>query len=283
MVVVVNREGKVLSHLLAMLRRRGSLLPPYIFSQGRIYGEGVYADEEQKNELFGLMLSAITKHLQYKMCLYIEFSDISKKMFGYRQFRYNGYSPVPWLQIHNSLHSMEPELRLDERTLQRINKSYEAGIITREATTDEEILKYHKQLRSYYRFRIQRYIPDSKFFLELSRLNCSKTYITTYKKHIVGGSTTISYNNNTYLWFAYAKNKSYPFLAPDLLTLWSAIKHSHSTGKDHIFFLNIGLPFKRNKYRDFILNFGGKPVSNYRWFHFTFKWMNRLFSWFYSE
>ena len=40
--VVAKQDGVVIAHLLATLRRRGSLIPPYLFTQGRIYGEGEY-------------------------------------------------------------------------------------------------------------------------------------------------------------------------------------------------------------------------------------------------
>ena len=50
--VVVRRGDTVVAHMLATLRRRGSLVPPYLFSQGRVYGEGEYAEGEDKDELF---------------------------------------------------------------------------------------------------------------------------------------------------------------------------------------------------------------------------------------
>ena len=52
---------------------------------------------------------------------------------------------------------------------------------------------------------------------------------------------------------------------------------------DHVYFMNVGLPFKRSSSREFILNFGGKPVSTYRWFRFTFDWLNRLLTWCFQE
>ena len=43
MVVVKDDTGNVQAHMLTILRRRGALFPPYIFTQGRSYGEGEYA------------------------------------------------------------------------------------------------------------------------------------------------------------------------------------------------------------------------------------------------
>jgi hypothetical protein len=47
--------------------------------------------------------------------------------------------------------------------------------------------------------------------------------------------------------------------------------------------MDVGLPFKKNRYRDFILSFGGKEVGTYRWFRFSIPWMNKLVGWFYRE
>ena len=137
--VIVRRGNTVVAHMLATLRRRGSLVPPYLFSQGRVYGEGEYVEGEDKDALFELMLKAITRKLRRKMCLYIEFSDLSQKMFGYRILRSQGYFPIQWMEIHNSLHSLSPKERINEKTLQRIERAQEAGVISEEVKTDEEI------------------------------------------------------------------------------------------------------------------------------------------------
>lgn len=282
MVIAKAADGTIQGHMLATLRRRGSWIPPYLFSQGRIYGEGVYADEQKKEELFSLMLHAITQCLHRRMCLYIEFSNVSKKMFGYRAFRSNGYFPVAWMNIHNSLHSMEPELRLEEKTIHQINKGYEAGITTRPAANAEEVHKFYRLLKAYYRFRPQRFIPQEHLFQELSKSPSGSIHITCYKNKIIGGTAVVYSHNDAFLWFETYRKKRYPLLNVDLQTIWYAIRHSFENGNNHIYFLHVGLPFSKSRYRDFILNFGGKPVSTFRWFHFTFGWINRLLAWIYS-
>ena len=47
--------------------------------------------------------------------------------------------------------------------------------------------------------------------------------------------------------------------------------------------MDVGLPFKRNRFREFILGFGGKPVSVYRWFRCNVRWINRVLSWLYRD
>ena len=97
MAVATTDEGIVVAHMLATIRRRGSLMPPYLFTQGRIHGEGDYEPTcTDKEKVFGMMLKAITRKFRRKLCLFVEFSDLSQKMFGYRYFRKEGYFCVNW-------------------------------------------------------------------------------------------------------------------------------------------------------------------------------------------
>ena len=56
MCLVADSHGIIQAHILAIVFRRGSLLPPYLYSHARIYGEGEYRDGTKKDELFAQML-----------------------------------------------------------------------------------------------------------------------------------------------------------------------------------------------------------------------------------
>ena len=59
MAVAVTESGDVVAHMLAFIRYRKTWLPPFVYSQGRIYGEGEYDDDTDKELLFSLMLHEI--------------------------------------------------------------------------------------------------------------------------------------------------------------------------------------------------------------------------------
>ena len=283
MAVVEDSQGNVVANLLTMLRRRGAWIPPYVFTQGRAYSEGWYAEGADREQLFGLMLDAVTKEFHRHLCFYIEFSNLSKKMFGYRHFRRNGFFPVTWMQIHNSLHSRKPEERLTEKARQIIFGPHHEQLITRQAHTQDEVHAFYKILKSYYRFRFQRFIPKETFFQELFESSDADIFVTLNREHIVGGSAVVYSQHNAYIWFEATRNKRYRQLRPNWMTTWNVIKDCYSNHYQHVFFLNVGLPYKHNRLREFILNFGGKPVSTFRWFRFTFSWLNKLLSWFFRE
>ena len=281
--VVAMIEGKVIAHLLAILRRRGSLLPPYLFTQGRVYGEGEYAEGVNREEVFKLMLDAITHELRQKLCFYIEFSDLSTKMFAYRHFKSDSYFPVHWMEIHNSLHSMAPKERLNEKTIARIENAYANGVETKEVSDESEFKSFYKLLRRFFSLKIRRYLPPEQLFVELTKSDNSRLYVTKYHGKVIGGCAVIISENNAYLWYMASRRKTHHHLHPGTLTVWHALEDAYQQGNRHFYFMDVGLPFRKDLRREFILRFGGKSVGTYRWFSFTFKWLNRLISWFYKE
>jgi hypothetical protein len=203
-------------------------------------------------------------------------------MFGYKSFRQQGFFPVRWMSIHNSLHSHTPEERLGPRLHQHIKDAYAKGVTTQEVTTDDEFLAFSRLLRHHNWLKPKRYVPDDHFFRILPR-EAGRLFITKYRNRIIGCSVVVYSEGQAYLWYAAFRRKSYAWLHPDELTVWHAIKDAHSRGYAHIFFLDVGLPFRHNSFREFILRFGGKPTSTYRWFRCTIGWINSLLSWFYRD
>ena len=117
MAIAITQDQQVVGRMLAVIVTRRWFLPPISLRYGHVYGEGCYAPNADTSQIFGLLLMAVTNKFKHELCLFAEFSNISKKMFGYRQFRKQGYVPIPWQEIHNSLHSMPPEDRLSDRQL----------------------------------------------------------------------------------------------------------------------------------------------------------------------
>lgn len=276
MAVATDEQDQVVGHLLAIVRRRGSWLPPYLYTQGRIYGEGEYEHPESTEQIFGLLLQAVTRKLRRRLCFYIEVSDLSRKMLGYRHFRSNTYFAVSWQQVHNSLHSLPPLERIGAKTRERIARSKAAGVVTREVRDTDEVRAFHSLLRRFYRHKVSKLIPPVQFFEQLHSSQNVRISVTLYKGRIIGGCVVILSGGNACLWYIASRRRRYPHLHPNLLTIWEAINWAWHHHYAHFRFLDAGLPFPHNPHRDFILSLGGKPVSTYRWFRFSIGWVNRL-------
>ena len=283
MVVAEAADGTVLGQLLGIVRYRASYFPPYFYMHCRVLGEGVYSvPSSEQSALFGRMLEALRRRLSRRV-LYIEVSNLRQKMFGYREFRQLRFFPVHWMSIYNSLHSRTPEERISERMQHRIDTAYERGVTTTEVETAEDFSAFSRLLRHHNWFKPKRYIPDDAFFRRILERQAGRLYVTKLHGHVIGCSAVVYSGRNAYLWYSAFRRKSYAWVHPDVLTIWHAIKDSHRRGYDHIFFLDVGLPFSRNPFREFILSFGGKPASTYRWFHCNIGWVNRLLSWIYRD
>ena len=164
MVVVTDKGNRILSQLLAILHIRPTWLPPFILVHCRVVGEGVYTQSDYPaDQLFGEMISKLNQTIN-NIALYIEVSNLSQKMFGYRQLRQQGFFPVNWMSIHNSLHSHAPEERITPKLQKRIDTAHERGVHTIAVSNDEDFSEFSKLLRRHNILKPRRYIPDDIFF-----------------------------------------------------------------------------------------------------------------------
>lgn len=285
MAVVSDSEGKVVAHLLAIVYYRRTWLPPFLYINVRVMGEGVYHmkdDELNEQLLFGLMAEAITERMQNR-ALYIEFSHLSQKMFGYKELKRMGFFHVKWMNIHNSLHSRTPEERITDRQMRRIELAKERGAITKLVETEDEFKAFSKLLRRHNWLKPRRYLPVDEFFRGMMKSQRCRLFITTFHEKVIGCCACVYSDGDLYLWYSASRRKSFAPLHPNAVTIWNAIKHAHQEGMQHFRFIDVGLPFRRNPYRDFILSFGGKEVTGFRWFRISIRWVNALASWLWRE
>ena len=277
MAVALGEDGHVEGHLLCITRYRMSWFPPYLYTHVRVYG-----NNKCSAELFEMLMHAITERLSNRV-LWIEVSNLSEKMFAYRQLRKMGYFPVRWMSIHNSLHSRTPQERISKRLLKRIENAKRRGAVTREVESEDDFKAFSRLLHKHNWLKPKRFIPDDKFFRGMMLGGHSRIFITTVHDRVIGCSVCTYSGRDAYLWYSASLRKSYATYHPNAVTLWHTICDAHSRGCDHIRFMDVGLPFRRSPYRDFILRFGGKEVSTYRWFRISIRWVNRLASWLWRE
>ena len=284
MVVIYDEAGGELCHMLGIVRFRTLLLPPFLLIHCRILGEGVYSNHSdyKKNELYGLMLSALTNKLN-KRVLFMEVSNLSSKMLGYKELRENDYYPVNWMSIHNSLHSHAPEERITPKLQKRIDRAHERGVTTEIVSNEQDLKAFSKLLRKHHILKPKRYIPDDTFFRQFMQSHNGNLFVTKYHGKVIACAACVYSQNDAYLWYTAFRRKTFHTLHPDTMVIWDVMKHAYDNGYEHMRFMDVGLPFRKNPYREFILRFGGKEQSTYRWFRFSIRWVNKLLAWIYRE
>jgi hypothetical protein len=187
------------------------------------------------------------------------------------------------MSVHNSLHSRTPEERITERMMKRIETAQRRGAVTKIVETEDEFRAFSKLLRHHNWLKPRRYLPDDRFFHSMMKTGHCRIFITLVHEKVVGCSVCVYSERDAYLWYSASRRKSFAPFHPNAITFWNTIKDAHARGYDHIRFMDVGLPFRKNLYRDFILRFGGKEVSTYRWFRISIRWVNRLAKWLWRE
>jgi hypothetical protein len=220
-----------------------------------------------------------------KECFLIEFRNLPTALFGYKHFRKNGYFPINWIRVYNSLHSLSPEERLDAKRKRQINRSLKLGATFQEAITEEEIQTFLHLLKRHYSSKVRKHFPHLQLFRLLTEetdgRKAARIFIVRYKNRIIGGSFCMYSNDRAYLCFSFGLRKTFAWLHPNSLAIWAALTDAHQQGYRHFEFNDAGLPYRKVGYRNFILSFGGKQVSTRRWFRFRWEWLNKLSRWLY--
>lgn len=281
LLIVASEGGTVVAKLLAAIRKSVRMFPPSIIKRCEVYGTGEYFDETiDKESVFGDMLQRLTDEALREAFL-IEFRNLDNSLSGYKVFRKNRYFAINWLRVRNSLHNVErAEVRFSPSRIRQIKKGLRNGAHVKEAHTPEEIRAFAKMLHHNYSAKIRRHFPSMDFFLQLERLMTqnrkSRIFIVTYKDKVIGGSACIYSDDNAYLWFSGGMRKTYALQYPGILAVWQALRDAKERGYRHLEFMDVGLPFRKHGYRDFVLRFGGKQISTRRWFRFRWEWLNRM-------
>lgn len=278
MLMVAWEDGKPMGKMLSITRRNSYLTG--CCNKTYVYGTGEYFVPYTKaEEVFGEFLSYFTNRLQDNSSL-LEFRNLEKPLFGYRYFRQNGYFPIRWLRIRNSIHHQPLDKWTSPSRKRQIARGLKNGAIMDIARDRKDVESFFNMMRKYYFSKIHRHIPELSFFLSLlthpSGGDTGKIFIIRYKDKIIGGSVCLFSDDTAYLLFSAGMRKSYPLLHPGILAVWNAMIYSREHGYTHLEFIEGGLPFRKFTYRDFILRFGGRQISTRRWFRIKWKWLNRL-------
>lgn len=278
-VLLVAFEGdKPIGKLLCITRRNFRLLG--FTEKTYVYGVGEYFNTERKREeIFNELLTYFTT-LYKEGSFLLEFRNLEEPLFGYRYFRQNGYFPVRWLRVRNSIHHEQLDKWMSASRKRQIARGLKNGASIEIASSLEDIRAFFMMLKKYYSPKVHRYLPDFHLFAFFSEesfpAGMGKIFIVRYKEKIIGGSVCLFSDDTAYLMFSAGMRKSYPLLYPGVLAVWEAMTYAREHGYSHFEFIEAGLPFKKFSYRDFILRFGGKQLSTRRWFKVRWNWLNRL-------
>lgn len=278
--IVASEDDKPVAKLLAAIRKSVRMFPPGIIKRCEVYGTGEYFNNEADKEIiFSDMLQRLTNEALRDSFL-IEFRNLENAMFGYKSFRDNQYIAINWLRVRNSLHSVERWKSVSARHVSGKSRKASKRCPSAGSTYQRGDSLFRPDVAPRIFFQDRRHFPSIKFFQhlenQLTKGQQSKIFIVIYKEKIIGGSACIYSDDSAYLWFSGGMRKTYALQYPGILAVWKALDDAKQRGYRHLEFMDVGLPFRKHGYREFVLRFGGKQSSTRRWFRFRWNWLNRV-------
>lgn len=290
LLIVATENGICQGKILAAIRKKTTrFIMPTFAKKCEVYGNGEYfCPEEKVDELFGYILRHLTKEALRKSFL-IQFRNLGNPLLGYKQFKENDYFAVNWLRVRNYLQEEGPlDYNFSPSRRRQIRRGLKNGAQIMEATTSKEVEEFAVMLSKIYSAHIRKHYPSVEFFHHINKSllksgsDMASVYIVKYKDKIIGGTAVAFSNKDAYLWFSGGMRTTYAKQNPGILAVWMALNDAKERGCEHLEFMDVGLPFRKHTYREFVLRFGGKQSSTRRWFRFRWKWLNRLFHKFYD-
>ena len=282
MFVAYDNEGKELGHILVIKRRKFSLLPPMLGFWYNINGEGAYSNICNDHEaMFTQFLEKVLDMFDFRHT-FIKVQNIEDPRFAYGILREHGFVPVRDQRMYISLHSKAPQERLTRAYRAHIRKAESDGVTYHQATTQQEIDEGIQLLRNYYISKTRR-LPDSATLNTMlhnsdgTLQKNAKMFIVRYNDKTIGSSICLYDKERANLAYCCGLRKTYPMQYPGIMAIWAALTDAHKHGFAHFEFLEVrALPRINKKFIDTLLNYGGKQKGTLRWFHFKWRWLNKI-------
>lgn len=269
--------------LLCVLRK--SWLPIPFARRCTVYDCGDYVvSSEESNRIFDELLSYMTLSLKEEVSLF-EFRNLRSGMFGYKSFVMNGYFPIRWLSIRNQVHNNQMDRWLTASRRRQIQRALQAGVQMRVARTETEKSAAYKMLKAFYASKWHKNLPDEAFFTTIVKQTAEQhlghVIQVIYREKVIGVAVCLYSGSSSYLFYSGGMRKTYPHLYPGVMAVWFALLDARYEGKRYLEFIDVGMPYRKYGFRDFVLRFGGQQRSTRRWYRFEWGWLNRIACFFY--
>ncbi|MBR4381690.1 MAG: GNAT family N-acetyltransferase [Bacteroidaceae bacterium] len=293
LLLTVSEEGALLAKMLVVVQRIVRFLPFYIIRRCVSYGTGEYfCSDDQRETLFAEMLKEVCRYANRMGCFVIEVRNLPTPLSGYGTFRQQQFFPVKWLRVRNTFDSSPVEQTFSTSRRRQVRKALKNDVLTGIADTETEINEFALMLKRNYLSKIRKHFPAIEFFHQIHQgikgvhigesWQRFRIFVVEHQQKIIGGCVCIYSGDTAFLWFSGGMNKTYLREYPGVMAVWKALTDAQERGFKHLEFMDVGTPFRKHGYRDFVLRFGGEQSSTRRWFKFRWQWLNKLCLWLYN-
>lgn len=283
MLVAYDDNHEEIGHIIVVKRSSFFIIPPLIKFWYIINGEGTYREGYKEREaIFNLFMEKVFEIFDFHHA-YISVRNIEDSRFAYSTFCTHDFVPIRDRRLYISLHSKPPQERLSKAYRSHIRKAENMGVTHYRATSEKDITAGISLLRKYYISKTRMSLPDKKTLFAMlyekdgTLSEKARLFIVKYKEKIIGSSMCIYDKERAYLAYCCGLRKSHPLQYPGIMAIWAALTDAHKSGYPHFDFLEArGLSQIHYNFLNTLLNYGGKQVGTFRWYHFRWNWINKI-------
>lgn len=287
--ITVWRNGQLQCRMLAMVQTICSLLRISVLRRCVAFGAGEYfCAPDERFALQDLLVKELKRYADRTGCLLTVIRNLEQPLDGYAAFKRYGFFAVNWMQVCNPLQDVGDgpiEQTFSTSRRRQIKKGLKNGAEVCPMTTQHETDECLKMLHGNSTALIRRHFLSPDFFGNAVRLLSPQTYkafLVKYRGKVIGCCICLYSTHKAYVLFSRGLRKSFRPQHPGELAVWAALTDARQRGLQQLEFVDVGVPFRKHGYREFVLRFGGEQAGTRRWFNLRWVWLNNIFRKLYS-
>lgn len=188
-------------------------------------------------------------------CVYVEIRNFNDYSAYHDSFTAAGWTYKP----HWDAQLVPDYLReqMHESKRRAISKAIAEGQIWREAKSEAEVRAFYIRLRTLYRVKVHRPLPNWSFFLTAWRQGIKVLVVTDRNDVVIGGVLMPIQGKVAYEWY----------ICGGVMSTWAMMEYAHSNGLTLIDLMGAGEPGVPYGVRDFKVQMGAelKAFGRYLW------------------
>jgi len=228
--------------------------------RGIIFG-GPLAEGECP-EALDMLLKKIDEYTASQV-IYLETRNLSDYNSYKEVFISNGYKYISYLNFRVDTRDIDSlRRRVSSSRLRQIRKAQQKSVTCREAGNKDEVVQFYNMLKSLYKRKLHKPVPEEDFFLKFYEAGIGKYFLVWHDEKIIGGiMCPILSGKAIYEFYVCGLDDEYNELHPSVMATWSAIEFACINAIPLFDFMGAGKPSEQYGVRNFKARFGGEPVE----------------------
>ncbi len=262
-ILAISESGEILGSLLGTFQSNGANLKSWLSRRLIVWGGPLVARQNasQQAEVITGLLMEMKKHASGS-AIYAEFRNFFDTSEWQNAFAGCGFKYKPHL---NYLVKTDAEAavkkRMSSSRMRQIKSSLKAGARIVEAGSEADVMDYYYILKTLYREKVKKPLPNLELFLKFWKSSICKFFIVKREDEVIGGIVCPIYENKViYEWYVCGKDGMEKGLHPSVLATWAPIEYGFQNGFEHFDFMGAGKPDEDYGVREFKARFGGEEV-----------------------